>query len=79
MSEGKDPNHGPRLNEQRIAWCFISDFNANLLAEMLCGFFSVKTKLFKLLSALQRFSFFRQFPFDIRLLAMIRGYEEVKR
>jgi hypothetical protein len=38
--------------QQMIAWCFFAGFKANLLGAMLCGFFSVKRKIFSLSSAL---------------------------
>jgi hypothetical protein len=43
--------HGPDLELHIIAWCFSSVFNGNLLARMLRGLFSMKTKLFQLFSA----------------------------
>jgi hypothetical protein len=53
--------HGPHVESQSIAHHFPSAFSANLLAGMLCGFFSVKRKLFRLSSAFkQLFSFSRQ-------------------
>jgi hypothetical protein len=41
------PNHGPR-EEHSIAHRFISAINANFVAEVLCGFVSVKRKRFRL-------------------------------
>jgi hypothetical protein len=49
------PHRGPREESQQIASRFHPAFNANFLAGMLCGFFSVKRKLFRLESHL-RFS-----------------------
>jgi hypothetical protein len=42
---------GPREEPQKITMSFFSAFSANFLARKLCGFFSVKTKLFRLGSA----------------------------
>jgi hypothetical protein len=47
------PKHGPNPESQPIAKFFSLRFNANLICDVLCGFFSVKRKLFRLPSALQ--------------------------
>jgi hypothetical protein len=57
---------GPQLERQSIASSFFSVFNANLRAEKLCGFFSVKMKLFRLGSALEQLFSFPFFPFHTR-------------
>jgi hypothetical protein len=51
LLETKMPlNYGPSEGEHKIAYCFHSAFNANFLAGMLCGFFSVKRKFIRLSS-----------------------------
>jgi hypothetical protein len=60
------PKHGPTPERHRIALHRSSAFSANLLAGMLCGFFSVKRKLHRLWSAFKQLFSVPPFPFDGR-------------
>jgi hypothetical protein len=66
-------SRSPNRELQLIARCFFSVFNANLLAAMLCGFFSVKRKLFRLSSAFQQFGLVPVLPVPHRRFPLQRS------
>jgi hypothetical protein len=71
-----EPNAGPHEERQKIANCFFSAFNVNCFARVLCGFFSVKRKLFRLLSHLKQLFWFPLCQFQT--LKQKTGTEEKK-
>jgi hypothetical protein len=58
--------HGLNFQSERIARSFFSTFNVTLLAEMLCGYFTVKRKLFRVSSVLKQLSSRPLFLFHTR-------------